>query len=255
MQVSVLASGSKGNATYIEMDGVRILVDAGISARRIKNALKEMDVDVASLDGIFITHEHRDHIGGLKTLSKQYRLPIFTREATFRNMFCVNEIPGDCFNEIGAGVRLGGIKIDAFNISHDAADPVGFSINGSSKCTFATDLGFVTSNVQAAIEQSDILVLEANHDSEMLRNGSYPWSLKQRIMSNRGHLSNIDAAWTLARMKCKPEKVLLAHLSQENNKPETAIDTVLDILTKQGYSKAGEHIRMTHQEQLVHVSI
>ena len=255
MQVSVLASGSKGNATFIEMDGTRILVDAGISARRIKNALADISVDVASLDGIFITHEHRDHIGGLKTLSKQYHLPIFTRAATFRNMFCAKDIPADCFNEIGNGVQLGGLRIDAFNISHDAADPVGYAVKGSTKCTVATDLGFVTSNVQAAIEESELLVLEANHDSDMLRNGKYPWALKQRIMSNRGHLSNTDAAWTLARMKCKPDKVLLAHLSEENNKPETAIDTVLDILIKQGYPDAKEHVLLTSQEQPVHVAI
>ena len=145
MQVSVLASGSKGNSIFIEMDGTRVLVDAGISARRIRKSLEELAVDVSSLDGIFITHEHRDHIGGLRTLSRQYHLPIYTRQDTFQSMYCVDELPADCFHEVGDGLQLGRVRIQPFNIPHDAADPVGYMLLGSSKCTVATDLGFVTS--------------------------------------------------------------------------------------------------------------
>ena len=234
MQVSVLASGSKGNSTYIEMDGTRLLVDAGVSTRRIRQELAVLDVDIRTLDGIFITHEHRDHIKGLTTLSKQYHEPIFTRQQTFSSMYCVDTIPPECFQEIKDTVRLGRLSVEAFNIPHDAADPVGYRIRGSRCCTVATDLGFVTSSVQAAIEGADVLVLEANHDPELLRNGSYPWALKRRILSNRGHLSNSDAAWALVRMKQHPRAVFLAHMSEENNRPEIVRKTVQEILAQQG---------------------
>ena len=234
MQVSVLASGSKGNAVYVEMDGCRLLIDAGISATRIKKALMALDVDAATLDGVLITHEHRDHIAGLTTLSKWYHLPIFTRRATFAHMSCQAQLPADCLHPIEDGFRLGGVQIMPFSTSHDAADPVGYRVQGSKCMALATDLGFVTASVQAAIDGADVLVLEANHDPEVLKNGSYPWPLKRRILSNRGHLANSDAAWALARLRKQPEKVFLAHLSEENNRPELAQDTVQDILSRQG---------------------
>ena len=234
MQVSVLASGSKGNAVYVEMDGTRLLIDAGISATKIKKGLAAEGVDAASLDGVLVTHEHRDHIAGLTTLSKWYHLPIFTRQGTIENMSCRSVVPADCFHPITGSFELNGIRVEPFNISHDAADPVGYRICGSRCCTLATDLGFVTSSVQAAIDGADVLVLEANHDPDVLKNGAYPWSLKRRILSNRGHLANSDAAWALVRMKKRPAKVFLAHLSEENNRPELARETVQDILDRQG---------------------
>lgn len=155
MQVVVLASGSKGNAVYVEMDGTKLLIDAGISATRIKKRLAEEQVDVSTLDGILVTHEHRDHIAGLATLSKWYRLPIFTRRGTIEHMSCRQAIPDDCFHPIDGAFRLGDLTIDPFRIPHDAADPVGYRVMGSQNCTLATDLGFVTSSVQAAIDGAD----------------------------------------------------------------------------------------------------
>lgn len=234
MKVSVLASGSKGNAIFVEVDGIRLLIDAGISATRIKTRLAEQGVEARELDGILVTHEHRDHVNGLPTLSKWYHLPVFTREGTMEHMACRGEIPGDCIHVIEGDFQLGDVRISPFAISHDAADPVGYRIQGTKTCTVATDLGFVTSSVQAALEGADFMVLEANHDPGLLKQGSYPWPLKQRILSNRGHLANSDAAWALARLKRKPKRVFLAHLSEENNRPELALETVQGILLRQG---------------------
>lgn len=234
MQVSVLASGSKGNAVYVEMDGARFLIDAGISATRIKKGLAVRGVDAADLDGILITHEHRDHVAGLATLLKWHSLPVFSRRATFAAMRGQAQLPEQCLNPIAAGFRVAGVQVTPFSVSHDAADPVGYRLTGSKCCALATDLGFVTPSVQAAIEGADALILEANHDPEALRNGTYPWPLKRRILSNRGHLANADAAWALARMQKKPEQVVLAHLSEENNRPEIARQTVDGILARQG---------------------
>ncbi len=234
MEVLVLASGSKGNAVYVEMDGTRILLDAGISATRIRKGLSEHGVDAAELDGVLITHEHRDHIAGLATLEKWYHLPVYSRAATLAAMKGAAGIPAECLHAVEDAFPLGNVRIEAFSILHDAADPVGYRICGSGNCTLATDLGFVSSSVQAALEGADVLVLEANHDPGILRQGTYPWPLKQRILSNRGHLANLDAAWALARMRQVPEHVFLAHLSEENNRPELAKNTIQAVLDQQG---------------------
>lgn len=234
MRVSVLASGSKGNAIFVELDGVRLLVDAGISATRIKRGLMEQGIDAGALDGVLVTHEHTDHVNGLPMLSKWYHLPIFTRSGTIEHMACREKIPMECFHAIEEGFQLGGVRIVSFSIPHDAADPVGYRIEGSETCVVATDLGFVTSSVQAALEGADVMVLEANHDPGLLRQGSYPWPLKRRILSNRGHLANSDAAWALVRLNRRPRQVFLAHLSEENNRPELAQETVQSILARQG---------------------
>lgn len=234
MRVLVLASGSKGNAIYVEMDGTRLLLDAGISATRIRNGLAEHGIEAADLDGVLITHEHNDHIAGLVTLEKWYHFPIYSRAGTFAHMTNIGRLPRECLHPITNEFMLGKVRIEAFSILHDAADPVGYRICGSENCTLATDLGFVSSGVQEALEGSDVLVLEANHDPDILKKGSYSWPLKQRILSNRGHLANSDAAWALARMRQVPAYVFLAHLSEENNRPELAKHTIQAILEQQG---------------------
>ncbi len=234
MKVSILASGSKGNAIFVELDGTRLLVDAGISATRIKRRLMEQDVEAAKLDGILVTHEHADHVSGLPTLSKWYHLPIFTRRETIEHMPCRGKIPSGCFHAIDGDFRIGSVRVHPFCIPHDAAAPVGYRLEGTETCVIATDLGFVTGSVQAALEDADVMVLEANHDPALLKQGSYPWPLKRRILSNRGHLANSDAAWALVRLRRKPQRVFLAHLSEENNRPELARETVQGILERQG---------------------
>lgn len=253
MQVHVLASGSTGNATFIEMGQTKLLVDAGISARRIKAGLATLGTAIEELDGILITHEHRDHINGLPTLTKKYKTPVYANADTFDAMYCRKLLPDCCCNVITAGLDIGTVKVEPFSISHDAADPVGYSMfYRSSKCSVATDLGFVTETVKKAIAYSDVLVFEANHDVDLLKNGSYPWHLKRRIMSNRGHLSNIDAGWTLARMaRSKPAKVFLAHLSQENNRPEIAETTVRGILSEQSCElEVDIDVRLTYPDRI-----
>jgi len=254
MQVHVLASGSTGNAILLDFKHTKILVDAGISTRRIKNSLAELGTCIEELDGVFITHEHRDHVSGLATMTKKYNVPVYASMNTWRAMSCRELIPPSCCNVLPESLDIGQVKIEPFSISHDAADPVGFSFyNESIKCSVVTDLGFVTESVKKAIALSDVLVLESNHDIDMLEKGAYPWHLKRRIMSNRGHLSNFDAGWTLARLEKKPTmQVFLAHMSQKNNDPELAMDTVSSILTEQGY-KLGSEIELyrTYPDRIV----
>lgn len=252
MQVHVLASGSTGNATLLHMGDARILIDAGVSARRIKTSLAAIGTAIEDIDGIFITHEHRDHISGLPALARKYRLPVYTRPATWAAMYCREELPAECRKPLADSQDIGGVKIEPFTISHDAAEPVGFTLyHHNIKCSVATDLGFVTATVKKALDLSDVLILEANHDLAMLKNGSYPWRLKQRILGSRGHLSNHDAGWTLARTERRNrQQVFLAHLSKENNRPDIAQTTVCDILTDQGCQLGVDlDIHLTHPNQ------
>lgn len=246
LRVAVLASGSKGNAAYIELDGTRILIDAGVSARRITRSLRDLGVDPADLDGVFITHEHSDHIKGLPTLLKEYRLPLFARPATLRAIKESVAVPEDTFSPLAGDVMLGSVSVKSFATLHDAAAPVGYTVCGSEKCALATDLGFLTEDVMAAIEGADALILEANHDRDLLQRGSYPWRLKQRILSNRGHLSNSAAAWALVRLKKRPSVVFLAHISQENNRPDLVEETVQTILHQQNVRQG--NILLTAQD-------
>ena len=254
MQVHVLASGSTGNAIFLDFDHTKILVDAGISTRRIKNSLTELGTSIEELDGVFITHEHRDHVSGLATMTKKYNIPVYASMNTWGAMYCRDVIPAACCKVLPSCLDIGQVKVEPFSISHDAADPVGFRFyNGNHKCSVVTDLGFVTEGVREAIALSDVLVLESNHDMDMLENGPYPWHLKRRILSNRGHLSNFDAGWTLARLERKPSmQVFLAHMSQKNNDPELAMETVSTILTQQG-CKLGSEIELyrTYPDRIV----
>lgn len=250
LQVSVLASGSKGNATFVAMGGMKVLVDAGISATRIKKALAAENVDAADLDAVLLTHEHRDHVAGLATLAKWYHLSIYSRAKTLRSLPAATQkaIADGLLHPVTGAFRLCGLSITPFSIPHDAADPVGYRIEGDHTVAICTDLGFVTQTAQAAIDGTDVLVLEANHDPGVLKDGRYPWPLKRRILSNRGHLANADAAWAIARMQHRPKDVFLAHLSQENNTPDLAYETVSTILERQGIDVP---IHVTRQDETV----
>lgn len=226
MTVTTLASGSSGNCTLISEGDTHILVDAGISCRRITTALRELGIDPAALAGICITHEHTDHICGLATFTKKYRVPIYTtggtgRQLCYRIAFIEDLIhdfqPGACF-------QAGGLTVESFPTLHDTAQPCGFALsNGSRKAAVVTDLGVVTDEVLDGIQGADLLVVESNHDVESLKSGPYPLYLKQRILGDRGHLCN-EAGAALARSAALAgaHTVVLAHLSAENNTPAMA---------------------------------
>lgn len=251
MRLSILASGSKGNAIFMEMDGTRLLLDVGIGLRRLKQGLAALGMTLEALDGVFLTHEHRDHVAGLAALLREVPLPVYSRPGTIAALPGRDLLPPQCLHPFRGNMAIGGVKVEPFPLSHDAAEPVGYRVRGSRTCTVATDLGFVTGAVQDAIEDADVLILEANHDTATLKQGGYPWPLKQRILSSRGHLSNLDAAWALARMKRRPAQVFLAHLSEENNRPELAEETVRGILGRQGVPLSGLTIALARQREPV----
>lgn len=246
MQISVLASGSKGNCLLVRDNNTAVLIDAGISARKIKKELLALHMDIKDLSGILITHEHIDHIRGLKTLNKNYAVPIYSRAATFKAMPFFSELALDCCHSLSNDIlKIGNLTIEHFNISHDAADPVGYSIKTAKqkqKFTLATDLGFVTESVKNALDNSDVIVLEANHDVNLLQNGPYPWPLKKRILGSRGHLSNNDAGWTINNLTHKPDEIILAHLSEKNNTPLAAVNTINSIMQQNNSIPLSIHV-------------
>ncbi|HHW57142.1 MAG TPA: MBL fold metallo-hydrolase [Clostridia bacterium] len=240
MKFCSLRSGSSGNAIYINHKDVHILVDAGLSGKTIENALRSIGVDPHSLSAILITHEHRDHIIGAGILSRRYNIPIYANKATWEAMKRgIKEIKDDNRRYFATGeiFEIGEVKIMPFKKPHDAAEPVGFSFKaGGKKVSIATDLGYMTRGVANNLMDSDIVLLEANHDVQMLINGSYPWPLKKRILSDVGHLSNDAAGETLLKLfKMKTiGMVFLGHLSKNNNRPELAFYTVTSMLKKEG---------------------
>lgn len=236
-KVAMLASGSKGNAALIKAGEEYFLIDMGLSCRELTKRLKMVGIIPEQITAIFITHEHSDHIKGLETFTKKYAVPLYSSENTWRAIVNrLKNIRRENLYSMSGEITLGKVKIASFNIPHDASDPHGYYFIGPNgeKCTYLTDTGFVTDVVQRAVEGADILVLETNHDIEMLKNGSYPYELKRRILSTLGHLSNESAGNLLAGLDCLPRQIILAHISQENNRPDIALNTVKNILAKHG---------------------
>lgn len=234
--VSMLASGSKGNAAFIRCAGTNILIDAGISCRRIAQGLQQYGCTLRDLDALFITHEHTDHVNGLATLLKRTDMPVYTTKETWSHIGRSVDDYQNRFVPLTRRVRVGGIQVVPFSISHDAARPVGYTVyHGSTKITLATDLGCLSPEVEQAAAYADILILEANHDEEMLKNGPYPYALQQRILGPWGHLSNRTAAEFLASLPMtRRMHVLLAHRSEKNNTPFLSLHTVRQVLAQKG---------------------
>lgn len=237
-RVAMLASGSKGNAAVIAIKEQYFLIDMGLSCRELVSRLKKINIDPLSLKAVFITHEHADHIKGMATFSKKYSVPIYSSERTWRAILAKGSyVNRASCHIIDTKVCYNDVEISSFAIPHDATDPHGYMFEdreSGAKCTYLTDIGFVTDTVRDAVSGAELLILEANHDVEMLKHGRYPDYLKQRILSTRGHLSNETAGRLLSDMSIMPKSVFLAHLSEENNRPQLALDTILDVLNKAG---------------------
>lgn len=232
-----LFSGSSGNSIFVSQGRTKLLIDAGLSGRRIIDALHSEGEKPEELSAILVTHEHSDHTKGVGILSRKYNIPIFANEATWEAMeMDVGEVKPEnrrIFNT-DETFEVGSIGVRAFAIPHDAAGPVGYNLFvGNKKITTATDIGHINKPLLALWEDSDILFLEANHDEEMLKVGPYPWHLKKRIMGNTGHLSNEMAGKVIAYLAEKGmSRFVLAHLSKENNFPELAYQTVHNALSE-----------------------
>ena len=244
MRFESIASGSSGNCIYVGSDTTHLLLDVGISRKRTAQALHDIGLDLKDIDGIFITHEHSDHIAGLAMIAKYADMPIYATEGTIRairRMPKCAEIPADRFIRVKADekVSIGDLKVDPMAISHDAAEPVGYRVQyGRQKACVCTDLGCYTEYTAECLRDADVLLLEANHDVNMLQVGPYPYHLKQRILGSRGHLSNISSGELLTKVLNDHMKgIFLGHLSQENNLPELAFETVrLEIMASEcGY--------------------
>lgn len=243
VSVSVLASGSRGNSAIVESSRARILVDAGISCRETFKRLKSLGRNPREISAILITHEHSDHISGLATLAKKLDVPVFMTGATHQAWARAlrddaGEPPRTGKLELfssGRPFQIADITVTPFTIPHDAADPVGFTFRAEgSKVAIATDLGYMPASVRDHLRACDVLIIESNHDLEMLRVGPYPWSVKQRVMSRVGHLSNESLAQFFADdYDGGASYIVLAHISQENNHPEIALRVAEEALGRQ----------------------
>ncbi len=244
--LSVLASGSSGNSIYISDGNTRILVDAGLSGKEINRRLNKIGADGSELDAILVTHEHVDHIKGVGVLSRRYNLPIYANELTWQDAAPgLGKIEESNCRVFTGDFMVGGLEVKPFSISHDASDPVGYIIGqGQNRIGIATDTGCVSEEMEELLYGLDMLIIESNHDLEMLLTGSYPWSLKNRIRGEKGHLSNDDTAALLpevidSNFPC----ILLAHLSKDNNIPELAYITVKNNLEDRGF-RVGEDLQL-----------
>ena len=233
MRMCSIASGSSGNCIYIGSDNHHILIDAGISGKRVEAGLRELDLSGKDMDGILLTHEHSDHIKGLGVLARKYGLPIYATPGTVQAVKAMNnlgKIDDSLFVEIHADqdFQIGDLSISPFHISHDAAEPVAYRVAcGNKKMAVATDLGVYTDYTIDHLKGLDVLLLEANHDIHMLQVGAYPYYLKQRISGDLGHLSNESAGKLLCQVLHDDLKaIMLGHLSKENNYAELAYETV-----------------------------
>lgn len=234
-----LSSGSSGNCQYIETENAKILVDGGFSGKRMEALLSSIGVSASSLDGIFITHEHIDHVRGVGVFSRRYDLPIYANANTWIGMEkTIGEIKEKNIKVFTSGeyLNIRDITVQPINIFHDALEPVGYIfLYNNTKISIITDTGMVNDNIKSKIKGSNLYLMESNHDLTMLKEGSYPWPLKQRILSTKGHLSNDDAGRVLGDvLSGNGEIILLGHLSQDNNLPELAYETVKKLILEQG---------------------
>jgi len=238
MKMCSLSSGSSGNCIFVGSEHTSLLVDAGISGKRTEAGLNTIGYTGTDIDGILVTHEHADHVKGLGVLARKHGIPIYATQGTWEAI-CKNpatgKIPGGLFHEIEPDrtVRIGDLDVEPFSIMHDAADPVGYRIcQEGHSCAIATDMGTYTDYTIRHLQFLDAILLEANHDVNMLEAGRYPYPLKVRILSDKGHLSNETSGQLLCQLlHDNIRHIFLGHLSAENNYPALAYETVCSEVT------------------------
>lgn len=245
MKVIVLSSGSKGNTTYIETQTTKILIDIGNTCKYITEKLSTIGVTLGEINAILITHTHTDHIKGLKTFTNNYSAPIYITEKMHPKIPYVKQ-----YKYIESSlITIRDIKINIIKTSHDAEDSVGYIINNNDKSiVYITDTGYINKKYHPMLSNRDIYIMESNHDVEMLNNGPYPFPLRQRILSDKGHLSNHDSAKYIGDfIGPKTTNIVLAHLSHENNTPQLAYETLLAKLQELNMTQI--HIDIALQDQ------
>lgn len=237
LELYSLISGSSGNSSLVTDGKTHILIDCGTSGKRIFNALSELCIPPEGISAIVVTHEHIDHTKGVGVVARKLKVPIYATGGTHRTMNA-GVIPDDCIYHINADIpfAVGDIEITPFEIPHDAAEPCGFTFtDGFTKAALATDIGEMSKNILSRLYGSKQIILESNHDIDMLRYGDYPFPLKQRILGSHGHLSNESASYAaLQLVKNGTEHIMLGHLSEHNNLPEIAMMETFNRLTDNG---------------------
>lgn len=242
-----LFSGSSGNCAYIGTPEGGILIDAGVSARRIETALHDRSIDPRTIAAIFVTHEHSDHVCGLKILTKRYGMPVFASPGTLEALVEAGVLGCGCaFDEMPEeGLEAAGMWVEAFRTSHDSRESLGFRVRtpDDRRLAVATDMGYMSDTVRCALSGCDLVQIESNHDVRMLENGPYPYYLKRRILADTGHLSNEVCAATLPGLaESGVTRFYLAHLSKDNNTPEVAYITSQAALTEAGMKEGQDYV-------------
>lgn len=247
MKVCVLSSGSGGNCTLIESGKTKILVDLGTSSLYAEKRLREINIEPEEIDGIFITHTHVDHIKGIKVFLKKYNTKLYLSEIILKELY--NEIKPQNYEIIDSEINLNDFNVTMFKISHDTEDANGFIFESNGRSVvYVTDTGYLNIRNHKLLTNRNMYVFESNHDVEMLMNGHYPYHIKQRILGDKGHLSNKDSAYYLSKFVGNNTKcVILAHLSKDNNTKELALETLQDCLKK--CNKDVEKILIAEQDK------
>ncbi|MGQ9634974.1 MAG: MBL fold metallo-hydrolase [Bryobacteraceae bacterium] len=238
VKICVLASGSSGNATLVAAGRTRILVDAGLSLKELTRRLTAIGEDPGKLDAVLVSHEHSDHVSGLRVLVSRHAVPVFLTHKTAPVIDWGEVKPAVEIFQAGARFSIGDIEVSSFTVPHDAVDPVAFAFRAEGvRIGLVTDLGYLPESVKYQMQGADFLILESNHDLEMLKVGPYPWAVKQRVMSRNGHLSNdVVSEFIRQELDSCTATLVLGHISENNNHPELVRLAALKALASRGLS-------------------